>query len=451
MTDDAVLSKLGVYDTRAPRYTSYPTAVHFGTKIGPDFTKRQLQRLPTERPISIYIHIPFCERLCWFCACRTQGTRSASPIKAYLDTLVKEITMLGKELPNGVKVAKIHWGGGTPTILAPDQIRRLATTLYDAIPQTNDVEFSVEIDPTLIDPQKVEALVEMGMSRASIGVQDFAEKVQKAIGRMQSYKTSKDCIDLLTTANIQSLNMDILYGLPYQTFESVLDTINMVSSLSPDRIALYGYAHVPWMAKRQKLINETDLPDGKMRRDLFNLMASELEKNDYKPIGIDHFAKTTDPMAIANTNGKLRRNFQGYTTDDQDVLIGIGASAISKYPDGYTQNIPKSSEYSRTINEGILPAYRGIEMSAHDHLIARVIEMIMCGFEVEYAKLIEDFGQDLSPIMVGVEKLRVKYKDVVNITDKGFKITHHKRELARIIAQLFDTYDQSVAKFSSVS
>ena len=451
MTYETELSKLGVYDTRAPRYTSYPTAVHFGNHVGPDFTKKQLQNLPIDQPVSIYIHIPFCERLCWFCACRTQGTKSVSSIKAYLDTLVKEIAMISDELPKGVKVAKIHWGGGTPTILSPDQIRRLAITLKDAIPHTEDVEFSVEIDPTLIDPDKVQALVEMGMSRASIGVQDFAVKVQKAIGRQQSYDATKECIQLLRDANINSLNMDILYGLPHQTDRSVLETINKVLSLSPDRIALYGYAHVPWMAKRQKLINEIDLPNGKMRRELFNLMASELENNDYAAIGIDHFAKASDLMAISKNDGTLRRNFQGYTTDAQNTLIGIGASAISKYPDGYVQNISKSSDYSRAVQNHMLPTYRGIEMTDDDRLIARIIEMIMCDFEVDYSKLMDEFENDLDSIMEPIAELHRRFNAILEITENGFKIIRHKRELARIIAQSFDKYDQSTARYSSVS
>ena len=239
--------------------------------------------------------------------------------------------------------------------------------------------------------------------------------------------------------------------LPHQTEISVLDTIHKVQTLSPDRIALYGYAHVPWMAKRQQLIDETTLPNGETRHDLFQTMAKELESAEYTPVGIDHFAKPTDDMAIAKVKGRLRRNFQGYTTDEMDTLIGLGASSISKYPNGYVQNEAKSSDYAQAIKGGTLAAYRGIEMTYEDHMIARVIGMIMCDFAVDYPTLINEFGDDLSCLNKAVLNLQKEYKDVVTFSKSGLKIVKHKRSIARLIAKVFDQYIDDSAKYSAVS
>lgn len=451
MTNEQELQRLGVYDARAPRYTSYPTAVQFGPDVGPEFTKDALSSLPVDKAVSVYIHIPFCERLCWFCACRTQGTKSASPVAAYLKHVIAEIDLVAEKLPQGIKARRIHWGGGTPTILTPDQISLLAGHLEQKIPRTQDAEFSVEIDPTLVNQAKIDALVAAGMTRASIGVQDFGLKTQNAIGRLQSIEITQECITMLRRANISSLNMDILYGLPHQTKASVLDTIHHVLALSPDRIALYGYAHVPWMAKRQQLIDEAALPDGKARHMLFQTMAYELEQNGYDAVGIDHFAKPSDTMAIADKTGQLRRNFQGYTTDDMPTLIGLGASSISKYPSGYAQNAAKSSDYAKAIGSGILATHRGIKTTLQDRLIARTIEMIMCDFAVDYSVLKQEFSSDLSCLSHATLCLQRDFGDIVTFSDTGFKITKYKRSVARLIAKVFDQYIDSNSQFSAVS
>lgn len=451
MKHDPELARLGVFSARAPRYTSYPTAAQFTHSVGPEATKAALCALPVDTPVSIYVHIPFCERLCWFCACRTQGTKTASPVAAYLDKVIAEIELVSQHLPKGIKASRIHWGGGTPTILSPEMITRLADAIEQKIPRTKNAEFSVEIDPTLVSQEKIDALTAAGMSRASIGVQDFKLKVQNAIGRVQSYEATLECVEMLRRANVTSLNMDILYGLPHQTHASVLDTIHKIVKLAPDRIALFGYAHVPWMAKRQQLIDETALPDGEARYDLFRAMSAELEVANYMPIGIDHFAKPTDSMSNAQKNGQLRRNFQGYTTDDVDTLIGLGASSISKYPSGYMQNAAKSSDYISAIKSGALATYRGIETTHEDRLIARVIEMIMCDFAVDYTVLEHEFNADLSCLDNAVLLLRKEFKKYIQFSKTGFKITHNKRALARLIAKTFDQYIDENSMFSTVS
>ncbi|GHA43474.1 coproporphyrinogen III oxidase, anaerobic 1 [Amylibacter ulvae] len=452
MSFDPELAHLGVYDARAPRYTSYPTAVHFHTDVGAEFSTEQIRTLPADRPISIYVHIPLCERLCWFCACRTQGTKNKSAIAHYLDVLLREIKMVGATLPSGVSVGKIHWGGGTPTILSPDQIRTLSTALHQMTPRHENFEFSVEIDPTLVSAAKIDALADVGMTRASIGVQDFDPRVQAAIGRKQSVETTLACVDMLRRADIHSLNMDILYGLPHQTVQTVTKTIETVLGLSPDRIALYGYAHVPWMAKRQKLISDDALPSGQNRRELFDVMASKLESAQYAPIGIDHFAKPDDAMQIAAKAGKLRRNFQGYTTDDLDTLIGLGASAISKFPNGFSQNAPKSADYADAITQGKLATYRGIATTQRDRMIARLIEMIMCDFRADFSELSQTYACEMTILAKPILQLQRDFGRYIQFSVDGFEITHHQRALARIIARRFDVYsDDTQNRFSSVS
>jgi oxygen-independent coproporphyrinogen-3 oxidase len=451
MTSDRILEELGVYTSRAPRYTSYPTAAQFHNGITADFTEAALRNLDTAKPVSVYVHIPFCERLCWFCACRTQGTQTQKPVTAYLKGLAQEVTALKKLLPAGVRMGRMHWGGGTPTILQPDDIRFLARTIAGLFDLAQPFEFSVEIDPTLVDKEKITALSETGMNRASIGIQDFDAKVQKAIGRQQSLQQTRDCIADLRDAGIRSLNADILYGLPHQTLNSVDRTLTQVQKLDPDRIALYGYAHVPWMAKRQQMIDEAALPDGAARRQLFGQMADRLESSGYDPIGIDHFAKPEDTLAKAAATGHLRRNFQGYTTDRCETLIGLGASAISKFTEGYAQNAPRSSHYLRMVSGGSLATQRGVALTDDDRLRARAIEMVMCDFGVNTTELADNFGPIARNLEPSIEDIIKEYQGLVVRTESGFTIIDKKRALARLIARKFDAYSDETGKFSPVS
>ncbi len=451
MSDNRILEDLGVYTSHAPRYTSYPTAVQFHNGINADFSKSALQNLSVEKPVSVYAHIPFCERLCWYCACRTQGTKSHRPVAAYLEGLLQEIKMLREMLPEGVRMGRLHWGGGTPTILLPDEVAVLANAIKDVFQVDDPFEFSVEIDPTLVDKDKISALSDAGMNRASVGIQDFDPKVQQAIGRLQSLEQTADCVADLRAAGIQSLNTDILYGLPHQTPESVNETLTRVQSLNPDRIALYGYAHVPWMAKRQQMIDEAALPGGPARRGLFDQMAERLETSGYDAIGIDHFAKPGDTLAAAAASGRLRRNFQGYTTDSCDTLIGLGASAISKYAEGYAQNAPRSSQYLRMVTEGGLATQRGVAISETDRMRARAIEMVMCDFKVDKTELEESFGPLTRALDKNIDDILLEYGRFVEPTDTGFTVHNKQRALARLIARKFDAYSGELGRYSAVS
>ncbi|KHQ50069.1 Coproporphyrinogen-III oxidase [Mameliella alba] len=268
------LRSFGLFDARVPRYTSYPTAPVFSPEVGATDQARALAALDPGDPVSVYLHIPFCERLCWFCACRTQGTKTLSPVESYLGTLERELALLKDVLPEGLRMGRMHWGGGTPTILAPAMIHCLAQAVKAMFPPIDGWEFSVEIDPTMVDRAKIDALAAEGMNRASIGIQDFDPLVQKSIGRMQPFDITRACVDDLRAAGIRSLNTDLVYGLPHQTAARLQDTVDKVLDLDPDRVALFGYAHVPWVSKRQKLIPEEALPAEEARHDLATLAAA---------------------------------------------------------------------------------------------------------------------------------------------------------------------------------
>jgi oxygen-independent coproporphyrinogen III oxidase len=451
MGNSKILSDLGLSDARAPRYTSYPTAVHFKPDIVAGFLSTCLQELDPEVPVSMYLHIPFCERLCWFCACRTQGTKTLAPVESYLKTLIREIEMVAAKMPKGVRIGRLHWGGGTPTILPPAQITALTNALKKRIGFDDDLEFSVEIDPTLVDADKVNALAEAGMTRASIGIQDFAPQVQKAIGREQSYDQTAKCVSLLRDTGITSLNADIVYGLPHQTTPSVLKSLDQVLSLAPDRIALFGYAHVPWMAKRQRLIDATTLPDARLRLELFAKMSEDIQARDYQAIGIDHFAKPQDTLAEAARSGALKRNFQGYTDDRCPSLIGLGASSISKFSRGYAQNAAASSAYVKAIQSGTLATARGYRLKGDDKLRARTIEMLMCDFMIDLDNLKSEFGASADAIAPDCIATAKKFDPYVTFDGTRLRITAAGRPATRIIAQDFDRTESDAALYSAAS
>lgn len=442
------LGKLGLFDARVPRYTSYPTALHFNTGINSDQTRAWIRAITPGSQISLYVHIPFCQRLCWFCACRTQGTKTASPVTAYLETVHKELALLAADLPHGVCIEHLHWGGGTPTLLSAQSITDLARAITAIAPLAKDAQFSVEIDPNEIDDARLDALAGSGMNRASIGVQDFDETIQKTIGRDQTYDVTKAAVDGLRTRGIQSLNMDILYGLPHQNECRISDSVQKVLSLSPDRIALYGYAHVPWMAKRQSLIPTQALPDPMARLALFDTARDLFVWDGYDQIGIDHFARPGDGLATAQKSGRLRRNFQGYTEDTSDTLIGLGASAISRYPGGFSQNNPSTSGYQGAIRSATLATTRGHVFSHDDRIRARMIETLMCDFAIDFDALAAEL--DVSPavfakIAAGVDQA---FPALVSLSKNRLSVAPDGQPLARMIARHLDAYSVSQSAHS---
>lgn len=443
------LSRLGLFDAKVPRYTSYPTAPHFSDAVGASDFESWIEAVPENGTISLYIHVPFCRRLCWFCACRTQGTQSAAPVAAYVETLKAELALLKRHLSPGVKLSRLHWGGGTPTLLTPDLMRDLTSAIRDVADFADDAEFSVEIDPNEVDGERLDVLAAAGMNRASVGIQDFDDEIQQVIGRIQGYDVTKRAVDLIRDRGVHSLNADILYGLPHQSRARITESVQKLLSLSPDRVALYGYAHVPWMAKRQQMIPADALPTPAERLDLFETARRLFLWDDYAEIGIDHFAIKGDGLEVAQRNGTLRRNFQGYTDDTSGVLIGLGASSISKFPQGYTQNAPSTSAYTTAVREGRFSTAKGHAFRGDDTLRARLIEALMCDFRISTAEITRDY--DISPA-----KLTAMYKDansqfenLLSVTDAGLFIPPEARSLTRMVARVFDAYNLSRAGHSS--
>lgn len=449
MNKHTQLRKLGLFDARVPRYTSYPTAPHFSSDVNATDVAGWLTALPPEKPISLYVHVPFCRRLCWFCACRTQGTTTAGPVAAYVETLKAELELLKAHLPEGITLGHLHWGGGTPTLLEPQMIADLSGAIRDLAPFARDYEFSVEIDPNEIDDARLDALAEAGMNRASIGVQDFDPAIQETIGRIQSYETTKQAVDGLRARGIQSLNADILYGLPGQTQEKISESVQKLLSLSPDRVALFGYAHVPWMARRQSMIPTDELPTPEERLDLFNIARDLFVWDDYVEIGIDHFAKKGDGLEMALRTGKLRRNFQGYTDDKCPAMVGIGASSIARYPQGYAQNQPSTSKYQAEVRAGHLPIAKGHSFSDEDRLRGRIIEALMCEFRVEAAELAARFGLSQTAFDQFAQDVSDAFPEMLDISPERIVIRDEARPLTRMIARHFDAYDMTQAKHSS--
>ncbi len=449
MTGQSQLARLGLFDARVPRYTSYPTAPHFAAGVDQSHFTDWVRAIPEGSSISLYLHVPFCRHLCWFCACRTQGTQSEEPVRAYLETLKSELALLKDILPADLTLSRLHWGGGTPTLMTGDMISELAGTVLDMIPMAKGGEFSVEIDPNEIDESRVKALAEAGMNRASIGVQDFDEEIQKVIGRIQSYELTKDAADMIRAHGIDSLNADILYGLPHQTDARIAESVLKLLTLSPSRVALYGYAHVPWMAKRQQLIPTDALPAPEERLGLFDVARKLFMADGYKEIGIDHFALPDDGLAVKQREGQLKRNFQGYTDDTSDVLIGLGASSISKFPQGFAQHASGTSQYTTAVREGRFATVRGHVFTEDDRLRARMIEALMCDFRINSAEILDKFDITRTQLEAMYKKASGDFEGLPQITAEGFYLPPEARPLTRMVARSFDAYDLSKAGHSS--
>lgn len=449
MTHESQLTKLGLFDARVPRYTSYPTAPHFGASVTPKLFTSWIEQIPERSAISLYLHVPFCRRLCWFCACRTQGTSSLDPVVAYAQTLRSEISLLKRHLPRGITLSRLHWGGGTPTLLPPAEMQKLAEAIFDAVPLGADAEFSVEIDPNEVDAARLDALAASGMNRASIGVQDFDELIQKTIGREQSYELTKQVADMIRDRGIKSLNADILYGLPHQTRARIADSVQKLLTLSPDRVALYGYAHVPWMSRRQQMIPSDAMPTPEERLRLFETAAQLFQWDGYVDIGIDHFARPEDGMAKALAAGTLRRNFQGYTDDTAPVLIGLGASSISRFPQGYAQNVSGTSDYTKAVRAAEFSTHRGHIFSGEDTLRARIIEALMCDFRISRAEILRDFATTPERLDMLFRHAADAFPGMVTLTAEELAIPVKARPLTRMVARAFDAFDQTKAQHSA--
>ncbi|MCB2116012.1 MAG: oxygen-independent coproporphyrinogen III oxidase [Rhodobacteraceae bacterium] len=448
MATESQLTRLGLFDARVPRYTSYPTAPQFNSTIGPENFRAWIEAVGEGARISLYMHVPFCRRLCWFCACRTQGTNSDTPVRAYAEVLKAELALLKDALPRGVTLSRLHWGGGTPTMMPAEVMTDLARAVFDVVPLGEDAEFSVEIDPNEIDDARLDALAAAGMNRASIGVQDFDPEIQKTIGRDQTFEVTQAAVQGLRARGIASLNADILFGLPDQSPRRIADSVQKLLSLGPDRVALYGYAHVPWMARRQVMIPSDALPRPEERLKLFETARELFVTDGYAEIGIDHFALSTDGLAIAARAGRLRRNFQGYTDDTAPTLIGLGASAISRFPQGYAQNASGTSNHTKAVRAGTFSTARGHAFAGEDILRARMIEAVMCDFRIDAHEMVQHFGATAAQLQAMFARTKEEFGDMVRVGPEGLFVPEEARPLTRMIARTFDAYDLSKAGHS---
>lgn len=424
-----------------PRYTSYPTAPHFDESLGAEAYAGWLSSLDGRNRLSLYAHIPYCDRLCWFCACHTKHTLRYEPVEAYLKGLHAEIATVGARVSGDVPVTALHFGGGSPTLMKPEDMVALKAHLARHFNFSAGCEISVEMDPNDLDEGRYDGLAAMGMTRASLGIQDFDPKVQKAINRIQTFEQTREVVEAARARGVRSVNCDILYGLPHQTLDTMAETVRAILSLSPDRVALFGYAHVPWMKKHQNMIDEKALPGVVERYAQMTMAAGMLVAAGYEAIGIDHFARPGDSLAVAARNGTLRRNFQGYTDDQADALIGLGASSIGQLPQGYAQNIVATGEYLRRVEAGELAVVRGYALTAEDRARAWVIERVMCDFGFSFADLARRHPGWAATISAEAQAFVAGDRDgLCRIDGDRFGLTATGRPFARTVAAVFDAH-----------
>ena len=434
--DTKIVAKYG--QRRVPRYTSYPTAPHFGPDVDATTYAGWLSSLPANHILSLYIHIPYCKELCWYCGCHAKATRQYRPIARYLETLRQEIDIVAGLLTGRLPVGHIAWGGGTPSMVRADDLADIMDHLrarFDVLPKA---EIAMEIDPRTVDP---DGLAASGINRVSLGVQSFDEAVQHAINRVQSFDETADVAQALRASGISRLNLDLMYGLPHQTPDSCRDTARQAATLRPDRFAVFGYAHLPSMLKHQRMIDESALPDENGRLAQSDAIAEALTECGYKAIGLDHFARPDDPLAIALADGSLRRNFQGYTDDPADTLIGFGASAIGSLPQGYVQNAVPIANYAGTVADGRPATVRGIALSGDDALRRHVIEKLMCSFAVDLKAAARRYEREPTLFAPELAALRELAGDgVIAIDGWTVSVDPEHRVLVRTVAAAFDAY-----------
>ena len=448
------------FDIPGPRYTSYPTADRFVEAFA---EAEYLQALELRRhsarahayPLSVYVHIPFCESLCYYCACNKIITGKYERALQYLKNLQTEVELLLPHLGSGNVVSQLHLGGGTPTYLRDSELRVLMQTLGKAFQWKPDGEYSVEVDPRTVDVQRLATLRELGFNRVSLGIQDFDKQVQVAVHREQTVQQVQDLMQAARSIGFKSVNLDLIYGLPKQTAQSWAQTLQSVVQLRPERIALYAYAHLPARFKPQRHINSSDLPSGEAKTNMLSQAIDVLQAEGYVYIGMDHFALPEDALAIAKRQGRLHRNFQGYTTQPDCDLIGLGVSSIGNIGATYQQNAKTLDEYQDMLEQGRLPVARGIALSKDDLLRRSVIMALMCQGRVEFdtinATHLIDFEHYFQNELSRLDDMQSQ--GIVHLDDKGIEVTDMGWFVVRAIGMVFDQYlqsDQQRMRFSKI-
>ncbi len=444
--DEALIRR---FDKPGPRYTSYPTADRFHLGFDAKAHAKWLDhrdRIERDKPLSLYVHLPFCASICYYCACNKVITKDHSKSAKYLDYLEKEIALQTSYLPNSRRVTQMHFGGGTPTFLNAAELSRLMRMLRENFDFADDGEYAIEIDPRSADEKTIHLLADLGFNRMSIGVQDFDPEVQKAVHRIQPAEMTMATLATARACGFQSVNLDLIYGLPRQTTHGFQATLDRVLEASPDRIALYSYAHLPERFKPQRRIHLEDMPSAEAKLEIMLMAINRLLDEGYQYIGMDHFAREDDELAMAQRNGSLHRNFQGYTTQADCDLLALGVSSISKIGASFSQNMKTLEEYYEALDRGVLPITRGFELNADDLIRRDVIMDLMCQGSLSM-KTIEDthgiqfetyFGAELDQL-----KIQFVPEDIVEIADRRITIPPKGRFFLRGIAMVFDRYFQS--------
>uniref|UniRef100_A0A7V2ZLR9 Coproporphyrinogen-III oxidase n=1 Tax=Ignavibacterium album TaxID=591197 RepID=A0A7V2ZLR9_9BACT len=450
------LTKFKKYDKPGPRYTSYPTAPQFNENFTHEDYLDEIVKtnygdnLPD---LSLYFHLPYCDTLCYFCGCNMIITRNRERIKEYISYVKKEIDLLRQYLLPDRKVAQHHWGGGTPTHLSPEEINDLASYINKNFQFKSDAEVSCEIDPRELTKAHLEALRNNGFNRISMGVQDFNEKVQKAVNRIQPEDITRQTVAWVRELGFHSINLDLIYGLPFQTVETFSDTVDKIIDISPDRIAVFNYAHVPWMKKHMALIHPEDIPVPEVKLEILKMTIEKLTSAGYEFIGMDHFAKPDDELAVAMREKKLYRNFQGYSTNAGADLYAMGITSISQLKNIYAQNYKTEKEYYTALDNEVLPTAKGYRLTEDDHLRREVIMKLMCNFELDFSEIEQKYNIDFKKYFAwGLNNLKEMIDDeLVELNDSGIKVKNMGRMLIRNIAMNFDGYierKEDKAKYS---
>jgi oxygen-independent coproporphyrinogen-3 oxidase len=432
------------YSIPGPRYTSYPPATQFSTDLAALDLDEALARdnQPGAGPVSLYFHLPFCETRCWFCGCNTVITRRRDSAGEYLDDLAREMRLTAARMDTSRRVAQIHLGGGTPTFFPPEELRRLGALIRSVFPNVApDVEFGVEVDPRRLSAEHVLALREIGANRASLGVQDTNPRVQLAIHRIQPQRVNEQAMDWLRSVGFNSINIDLIFGLPLQTAETFGQTIKDVLKLAPDRLSVFSYAHVPWIKPAQRIFDDRDqLPGAEEKLAMFALAHQQLTAAGYVDIGLDHFARPDDELAIAQREGTLHRNFQGYSTRGGASLYAFGMSSISSTADTYRQNYKSLPDWRAALDAGRLPVDRGLRLTPEDRRRREIVMRVMCDRRLDYAALSRSLGIDFRSVYAAeIASLGDLEADgLITWTAGGMEVTRRGVPLLRVVAMRFD-------------
>ncbi|HRF55863.1 MAG TPA: oxygen-independent coproporphyrinogen III oxidase [Campylobacterales bacterium] len=444
------------YSKAGPRYTSYPTAVEFTEKFTEtDFLTHLKNSNKEEKALSLYFHLPFCRSACYFCGCNVVFTSKDDKKTRYIEYLKKEMQILSRYLDTKRSVAQLHFGGGTPTFFSAQELEEIIALIRSHFTNfQNDAEISCEIDPRFLDEKQMQVLKNGGFNRVSFGVQDFDEKVQTAVHREQSFELTKSAVELARKYGVNSINMDLIYGLPYQSLNSFKDTLKKSVSLDVDRFAVFNYAHVPWLKKTMRKIDETTLPHPSEKLAILKFTIDYMSEQGYKMIGMDHFAKPSDELSLAIDKGELHRNFQGYTTKGGSELIGVGLTSISELEGCYSQNYKEMSEYEAMIDAGKLPIHRGITLSEDDKIRKKAIMDLMGSFRLEFGELNAKFNINSKEYFKDALSKLGEFEDdeLLKLTDDAIEVSLTGRMVVRNIAMAFDAYlntdDANKNKFS---